>query len=86
MDAQNCATASDQGHGHQRTDLELPVGSSPSMISCCGLPTRILPFTRGQTNRTRRRPRLGGLINEYRRSHTVRGVPGTNTFDTYVFR
>ena len=40
---QNCATASDQGHCHQRTDLELTVGSSHSMISRCGLPTRVPP-------------------------------------------
>jgi putative transposase len=57
--AENWATASDHGHCHQRTDLELSVGSSHSMISRCGLPTRVPP-SRG----ARRTASDGGLGSE----------------------
>ena len=39
--AENRGTASDQGVQGQRTDLAVTVHSPRSMISACGLPTRV---------------------------------------------
>ena len=81
--AENWATASDHGHCHQRTDLELSVGSSHSMISRCGLPTRVPPHEEPDELHptAASAPRIDQQV-----SQVDKGVSGTNTLNTYLFR